>query len=108
MSVHPPPWRTDGESLRLTVKALPRSRSVGANGIVPIGGAVTALAVKLRSPPADGAANAELISYLAKALNVASSRVSLVAGAASRIKQVRVDGDSSALEQALEKLAGLH
>jgi uncharacterized protein len=108
MSGLAPPWRAEGDSLRLTIKALPRSRSTGCNGVVTISDTATALAVKLRSPPADGEANAELLSYLAKTLKVAPSRLSLIAGSVSRIKQIRIRGDASVLQHALEGLAEAH
>jgi uncharacterized protein YggU (UPF0235/DUF167 family) len=49
------------------------------------------IAVHVAAPPADGAANAAVLTLLARALGVAPSRLTLLRGAASRIKQVRVD-----------------
>ena len=72
---------------RITVKVIPRSsRSeiVGAfDGTVK---------VKLTSPPVDGAANAELLSLLAKRLGVARSSVEITGGLSSRTKHVRIAG----------------
>lgn len=60
------------------------------------------LKVSVTSPPVDGEANAAVIELLAKTLGVARSAVSVVAGATSRRKTVRVLGVGRA---ALEELA---
>jgi uncharacterized protein len=51
-----------------------------------------ALDVALTSPPADGAANSELIRLLARALSVRAADVSIVVGPSSRSKVVAVNG----------------
>jgi hypothetical protein len=61
-----------------------------------------ALRLRLNSPPVDGAANDECVRVLAKALGVARSAVSILAGERSRNKRVRVDGLTVA--ELLEKL----
>lgn len=62
------------------------------------GARVEALAVeddralaKVRAKPQDGAANAAVIALLAQALGCAPSRITLLRGATSREKLVRVD-----------------
>lgn len=55
-----------------------------------------ALDVALTAPPADGAANAELIKIVARALEVRRGDVNIVAGASSRSKLIEVNGTSSA------------
>jgi uncharacterized protein len=47
--------------------------------------------VRLAAPPVDGAANSELIAFLASTLGVAKSRVRLVAGTTGRRKVVEID-----------------
>ena len=69
------------------VRAQPRAGRRQING--PKGGA---LRVRLTSPPVDGAANRELRNFLAKRLKVPPSRLTIVSGAASRDKKVRVEG----------------
>jgi len=51
-------------------------------------------AVKLRlaAPPVEGAANEELVRFVAERLGVARSAVRVAAGATSRRKTVEVDG----------------
>lgn len=61
-----------------------------------------ALKVRIASPPVDGAANEELIRFLAKALGVARSDVAIVGGSASRSKLVRIDrADAGAIRKSL-------
>jgi len=51
-----------------------------------------ALEIALTSPPADGAANAELVKLIARALDVRRGDVTILAGASSRGKLVEVNG----------------
>lgn len=61
-----------------------------------------ALKIRLAAPPVDGAANEELIRFLAKLLGTSVSRVSVVSGESSRQKVVAVEGvDRAAVESAL-------
>lgn len=55
-----------------------------------------ALKIRLASPPVDGAANEELIRGLAKFFAVSRQQVSLVSGATSKNKIVRVSGITAA------------
>ena len=50
------------------------------------------LLVRVTAPPAEGAANAAVVETLAKALGVPKSRLSITAGAGSRVKRVTVSG----------------
>jgi len=51
-----------------------------------------ALKVKLKSPPIDGAANAELIKVLAKFFNVPKSAVEILKGQTAKTKQIKITG----------------
>lgn len=51
-----------------------------------------ALAIRLAAPPVDGQANAELVSFLARALGVSRSAVRIVRGERGRRKVVEVEG----------------
>jgi uncharacterized protein (TIGR00251 family) len=61
------------------------------------------LAVRVSAPPVDGRANAALERAVAGALRIAPSRVTLVRGARSRDKAVRVEGLAEA--QVRERLS---
>lgn len=71
----------------MTVHAIPRARRTALDGMHN-----GALRIRLAAPPADGAANDALVTFLAEALGVARSRVAIVRGAASRTKTVSVTG----------------
>jgi len=51
-----------------------------------------ALLVRLAAAPVDGAANAELIDLIARALHVPKRDVTIVSGERSRKKRVRIAG----------------
>ena len=58
-----------------------------------------AIKIKVAAPPVNGAANAELIRFLAGRLRVPKAAVAIVSGAGSRRKQVRIasyQGDATA------------
>jgi uncharacterized protein (TIGR00251 family) len=58
--------------------------------------------VRLAAPPVDGAANAELVSFVASRLGIAKSRIRIAAGESSRRKVIEVDGiDAQALKDQL-------
>jgi uncharacterized protein len=48
--------------------------------------------IRLAARPIDGAANAELISFVAARLGIAKSKVRVVAGESSRRKVLQVEG----------------
>jgi uncharacterized protein (TIGR00251 family) len=61
------------------------------------------LRARVSAPPVDGKANRALCKLIAKRIGVAPSRVSVVRGAKSRDKVVRVEGiESGPLAKALE------
>ena len=76
--------------MRLVLRVTPSARRSGIFGPVDVGEGRTALAVKVAAQPVEGAANEALIDLLAKEFGVARSAVSLVSGAASRLKVVRI------------------
>jgi uncharacterized protein (TIGR00251 family) len=70
----------------LEVKVKPRSRTSGL-GQLPDGTWVA----RLKSPPVDGKANAELVTLIAERFRCPKAAVSIRAGASGRRKIVRVD-----------------
>lgn len=59
-----------------------------------------ALKVSITAPATDGRANDALIAFVAEWLEIPRARVSLVAGATSRSKALRIQGRSAAEVQA--------
>ncbi|MFO0586290.1 MAG: DUF167 domain-containing protein [Polyangiaceae bacterium] len=72
---------------RLSVHVRPRSSRSAILGVRE-----GALDVALTSPPADGAANSELLALLAKALDVRRGDLSIAIGMSSRNKVIDVNG----------------
>ena len=75
----------------IAVRVIPRAARSGIAGRRG-----NALLVRLNSPPVEGAANAELIEVLADALAVPRRSVTIVSGAASKQKRVRIAGIDAA------------
>jgi hypothetical protein len=81
----------DGGGARLRLHVQPRatrSEIAGLHG--------EALKVRLAAPPVEGAANDELVRFLAERLGISRRRVTLETGAGSRAKMVRVEGIAAA------------
>ena len=77
--------RWQGEDLILNVQLQPRASRdefAGRHG--------DAIKIRLTAPPVDGRANAALIAFLAAALGVPKSRVTLESGATGRHKRLRI------------------
>jgi uncharacterized protein (TIGR00251 family) len=62
-----------------------------------------ALRVRVAAPPFEGAANEELMRFVAKSLNVAAREVEIVGGHTSKSKRLRVRGASRASVEALAR-----
>src|SRR5512136_216501 len=79
-----------GEWITFSVHVQPRA---SRNELCGIQG--EELKLRLTSPPVDDAANRLCVEFLAKLLGVAKSDVSIIAGARSRHKTIRVNGITS-------------
>jgi uncharacterized protein (TIGR00251 family) len=75
------------DGVLIDVRVIPRA---GRSGIA--GTRDSALLVRLKAPPVEGAANAELVEVIAEALGVPKRSVTIVSGERSRQKRVRVAG----------------
>jgi uncharacterized protein len=89
--------------VRFAVHVQPRASRTEIAGIHG-----TALKVRLHSAPVEGAANDELIAFLAKILTVPKRSVRIISGLSSRSKTVEVDGVSTLSVQALAEGAGIN
>lgn len=92
-------WRIDAEGAILTLKVTPRASkdSIAA-------GDAERLAVRLRAPPVDGAANAALTEFLARHFGLPRRSVTILSGESARFKRVRLSGDPAHLASVLETL----
>jgi uncharacterized protein YggU (UPF0235/DUF167 family) len=87
----------------VSVRLTPKGDEVG--GIETLADGRSVLKARVRAAPTEGLANDALISLLAKALDLARSKVTLAAGESARIKRVAIEGDGKALAARLEKIA---
>jgi Uncharacterized conserved protein len=86
----------------IDVRVIPRASKSGIAGWRG-----EALLVRLHAAPVEGAANSELIEVLAEALNVPKRAVSIMSGARSRQKRVRIEGvTDEILSSAFPRLRG--
>ena len=83
------------------MRASPKSGRDAIDGLFTDADGRAWLSVRLTAAPSDGAANEALIKLLARALSVAKREVTLVSGAASRLKRLHVSGDPATLAAAL-------
>ena len=77
----------DGLSATVSVRVVPRASKEGVAG--EEGGVVR---IRLNAPPVEGKANDALVRFLAKAVGVPKSRITLVTGEKGRNKIVRIAG----------------
>ncbi|MHB1328803.1 MAG: DUF167 domain-containing protein [Gemmatimonadales bacterium] len=82
MPVHPAPG-----GVRIDLHVQPRASRTEVAGLHG-----DALKLRIASPPVDGAANDEIVRFLAEQLGVARRAVTITAGASGRRKAVTVEG----------------
>jgi uncharacterized protein (TIGR00251 family) len=75
-----------GDALLLKVRVQPRASRDEIAG--PQG---QYLKIRLTAPPVDGKANQTLVKFMAKICGVPNARISLLSGAGSRNKRLRID-----------------
>jgi uncharacterized protein (TIGR00251 family) len=78
--------------MRLAVRLTPRSGREAIDGWAVDGDGRPYLRVRVAAPPVEGAANAALIAFLAKALGVSKSSVTIASGAGARLKLIDIAG----------------
>jgi len=85
-------------TVRLVVHVVPRAKRTevaGRHG--------DALKIKLKAPPVDGAANAELVRFVAEQLGVPRSAVTITAGHTGRRKTLELVGVDAAALRVLDQ-----
>jgi uncharacterized protein (TIGR00251 family) len=86
--------------LVLTVHVVTRA---ARNQVVGVHG--QALKIRLQAPPADGAANAALLEFVAALLGLPTRQVEILSGHTSRDKTLSIRGlDKAAVENRLEEI----
>jgi uncharacterized protein (TIGR00251 family) len=88
-----------GGAQRVEIHAKPRASKSALRGVKD-----GALEVALAAPPVDGAANEELVRFLAAALGIARRDVRLLRGEGARTKLVEIVGlDAASVRQRLTR-----
>jgi uncharacterized protein len=77
---------------RLTVRLTPKASADRIDGWSEDEKGRAYLKVRLTAPPIEGRANAALVVFMAKALGVAKSQVTLLSGDTSRLKSLEIEG----------------
>jgi|EndMetStandDraft_9_1072997.scaffolds.fasta_scaffold498377_1 uncharacterized protein (TIGR00251 family) len=72
----------------LQVKVIPNSRK---SCLESFQGDV--LKVRIKAPPINGKANAELIEFLSEVLRLSKTKIRILSGQTSRLKKLEIDGD---------------
>ncbi len=99
------PWRKTLEGVIIACRLTPRGGRDAIDGVATLSDGQCVLLARVRSAPQGGEANDALCALLADRLGAPASRVRLVAGAKSRLKQVAISGDPATLIASLEALA---
>jgi uncharacterized protein (TIGR00251 family) len=100
------PWRVTDDGVLLAVRLSPRASHDGIEGIAADADGRPLLKVRLTAPPVDGKANAALIAFLAKALELKKADITIRSGQSGRTKMLLLAGDDTGLISRLAGLAG--
>jgi uncharacterized protein (TIGR00251 family) len=96
------PWHAIPGGVVVDVRLTPRGGRDSVDGFETLANGRVVLKARVRAAPSEGEANSALMQLIAKWANVSPSRIRIVGGATSRIKQVKIDVDSAQLIPALE------
>jgi uncharacterized protein len=91
------------DGVRVAIRLSPRARSEGLLGVSPAAEGGRVVKASVTAQPQGGRANEALLQLLAKAWRLPRRDFSIIAGASSRSKTVRVAGDP---HQLIAKLSG--
>ncbi len=89
------------DHLRLEVRLTPRAARDALEGEKLLSDGRRVLAARVRAVSEAGRANAALLRLIAEVCGLAVAKVSLVSGASSRLKSIRIEGDPVELAKAL-------
>jgi uncharacterized protein (TIGR00251 family) len=100
------PWNGSARGLLVAVRLTPMGGRDAIEGTARLANGSQVVKVRVRAAPHEGAANAALVTVMAKALGVPPSRVSLVSGQTARVKTVSIEGASADLAARLAQAIG--
>ena len=99
------PWSRAGDGLRLAVRVTPRARKSAIGEMTADADGRPLLGVRLAAPPVEGAANEELVRFLAASLDIRKNQIAIRSGETGRTKLLHLSGDPDSLAAKLETLA---
>lgn len=74
----------------LRIKVIPKSRKNEVTEIMTDDSGEETIKIRIKAAPEKGRANAELIKFLSTELNVPKDNISIISGAASQLKLIRI------------------
>ena len=98
------PWRATSDGVVVACRLTPKGGRDAIDGVARLSDGTAVLRARVRCAPEDGRANDALCALLAARLGQPASRVRLIAGGKSRLKQVAIGGDPEALIARLKAL----
>ncbi len=103
-----PPFAIEDDGVRLAVRLTPRAKRDAVAGLSVDSEGRSVLLIRLAAPPVDGAANKALIAFLAKALAIPKSTITIRSGETARQKMLFLAGDSEAIASKLAALTTIN
>jgi uncharacterized protein YggU (UPF0235/DUF167 family) len=101
------PWSVATGGVTVVVRLTPKGGRDAIDGVECRADGQCVLKARVRAAASEGEANDALAKLLARALAVPPRDVSLLAGATSRVKRLKIAGDGPTLAAALEKIAAV-
>jgi hypothetical protein len=101
------PWRYSAQGISVALRVTPRGGRDDIDGVVTLANGRIVLKVRIRAIAEGGEANRAVTELLANTLGVPKTRVRILSGMTSRLKQVAVDGDPERLGEALRALTAV-
>ncbi|MEA1013604.1 DUF167 domain-containing protein [Sphingosinicella sp. LY1275] len=98
------PFAIEDGGVRLAVRLTPRAKRDAIGGVSEDAEGRPVLVLRLAAPPVDGAANKALIAFLAKALAIPKSSITIRSGETARQKMLFLVGDGEAIARKLAAL----
>jgi uncharacterized protein len=104
MDAMPDPSRYSTAGISVALRVTPRGGRDDIDGIETLANGRSVVKVRVRAIADGGEANRAVTELVAKALGVTKTRVRILSGTTSRLKQIAVDGDPRELGEALRQL----
>ena len=97
------PFSTDTDGLTLYIRLTPKGGRDAIDGVETLSNGQSVLKARVRAVPEDGKANIALMKLIAETFACPISSIAIVSGATTRIKTLRIKGDSQKLMLKLQE-----